>query len=593
MAWAPDLFTGKRIGKYELLCRLAVGGMAEIFLGFARSGLVAGRPVVLKNLLQDQKDDPDAVKMLINEAKLTASLTHPNIAQVIDLEQSSGNDVLLVIEFIQGANLEEVAEAAEKRKETVPLGFSISAIRDAAQGLAHAHGYRDAKGVTRPIVHRDVTPRNVMVDYDGVGKMLDFGIARLTGTKRFTQAGMVRGTAAYMSPEQAIGEDVDTRSDLFSLGIIFHELLTGQRLFARGNAGAEMAAVYDAEIPLPSKVNRRVPKQLDPVVMKALERDRDQRYQNASDFIRELTLAAGPTAWPKERCSELLRERFADRQRDIRKLLQRIPEGLDGGEVSPRPSSSRSAVQRSAQVPAPSPGATEDEALRTQIAGQSMLGTNDSMPLTAVESGAASTNEAGSTNDAGSTSDEDNATRVSGSGRGAPAPAPPRASSNNRPQTSMSDRSLGKSVTAPRSNQRDSSSITLSPMQIVLLAAVVALVVGSLGGVLVYKSLQPSRADNPQPIIVTQPTTPAKPPPIAVVKPTEGKLTLTTDRPASVMLKGQIIGQTPLLGAMLPAGRHLVILAEPDGKARELEVSISVGAETRMTVALDELHEVP
>lgn len=588
MAWAPDLFTGKRIGKYELLCRLAVGGMAEIFLGFARTGLVAGRPVVLKNLLQDQKDDPDAVKMLINEAKLTASLTHPNIAQVIDLEQSNNDDVLLVIEFIQGANLEEVAEIAEKRKETVPLGFAIAAIRDAAQGLAHAHGYKDAKGVVRPIVHRDVTPRNVMVDFDGVGKMLDFGIARLTGSKRFTQAGMVRGTAAYMSPEQAIGEDVDTRSDLFSLGVIFHELLTGTRLFARGNAGAEMAAVYDAEIPLPSKVNRRVPKQLDPVVMKALERDKSQRYQTAGDFIRELTLAAGPTAWPKERCAELLKERFADRQREIRKLLQRIPEGLDDGSVGPRPSGARSAVQRSVAAP-PEPSATEDEAMRTQLAGQSMLGTNDSMPLTAVGA-PGTTNESGTTNDAGATSDEDNATRAA-SGRSSSASA--RSGGNARPGgTSVSDRSLGKSVTAPRSKPGTGAQPQMSPVQIAVLAAVVALIVGSLGGVIVYKSLERPRVD-PQPPVVVPPSTGTTKPPLAVVKATEGKLTLTTDRPASVMLKGQIIGQTPLMGAMLPAGRHLVILAEPDGRARELEVSISVGAETRMTVALDELHEVP
>ena len=164
-----------------------------------------------------------------------------------------------------------------------------------------------------------------MVDFEGATKVLDFGIARAKGSERRTQAGMVRGTTAYMSPEQAIGKELDPRTDLFSLGTIFHELLTGQRLFYKGNPGQEMAAVYEGEIPLPSKVNRRVPKALDAVVMQILERKLDKRYQTALELIRDLSLAAGSTAWSKERCAELVRERFSARQKDIEKLVIRIP----------------------------------------------------------------------------------------------------------------------------------------------------------------------------------------------------------------------------------------------------------------------------
>ncbi|HEY1087825.1 MAG TPA: serine/threonine-protein kinase, partial [Archangium sp.] len=276
MKWTTDEFTGRRFGKYEVLCRLAIGGMAEIFLGFARSGPYVGRPVVIKRILNEQREDSNALQMLLDEAKLTATLAHPNVAQVMDLE-TDDDEVLLVIEFITGANLEEIVEAYTARQEAVPLGFAITVIREAAQGLGHAHTHKSPRGELVPIIHRDVTPRNVMVDFEGATKVLDFGIARAKGSERRTQAGMVRGTTAYMSPEQAVGKELDPRTDLFSLGTIFHELLTGQRLFYKGNPGQEMAAVYEGEIPVPSKVNRRVPKALDTVVMRLLERNLDRR----------------------------------------------------------------------------------------------------------------------------------------------------------------------------------------------------------------------------------------------------------------------------------------------------------------------------
>jgi len=325
MPFVADEFTGRRFGKYEVLCRLAVGGMAEIFLGFPLAGPFAFKPVVLKRILSDHREDPSSLQMLIDEAKLTAQLHHKHVAQVLDLEVA-GEDVILVIELIQGANLEELVETVTERKEVLPLGFVIAAIRDAAQGLQHAHGYKDSKGAAMPIIHRDVTPRNLMVTFDGIGKVLDFGIARAVGASRRTVAGMVRGTAAYMSPEQAIDAKVDTRTDIFSLGTIFHELLTGQRLFARGNPGKEMAAVYEAEIPVPSVVNKRVPKALDAVVLRALERSVSRRYQLPIELIRDLGLAAGSTAWPPERCGQFVADLFKDRQKQLGVLLAMIPD---------------------------------------------------------------------------------------------------------------------------------------------------------------------------------------------------------------------------------------------------------------------------
>jgi serine/threonine protein kinase len=331
MKWTTDEFTGRRLGKYEVLCRLAVGGMAEIFLGFARAGPFVSRPVVIKRILQEQRADPTAMRMLLDEARLTAQLSHPNVAQVFDLE-TADDEVLLVIEFITGANLEELAEVQRMRRETVPVGFTVAVIRETALGLSHAHGYRNSQGPA-PIVHRDVTPRNVMVDFDGATKVLDFGIARAKGIERRTQVGMVRGTSAYMSPEQTVGKDLDPRTDLFSLGVVFHELLTGQRLFYKGNPIQEMAAVYEAEVTPPRKLNPQVPQPLDPIVMRLLEHKPEKRYQSAQEFVRELTVAVGTTAWGKDRCAAFIRERFSSRQNDIQKLVERIPQLSSHGEM--------------------------------------------------------------------------------------------------------------------------------------------------------------------------------------------------------------------------------------------------------------------
>src|SRR5262245_58043388 len=142
MAFVADEFTGRTFGKYEVLCRIAVGGMAEIFLGFAKSGPFAFKPVVLKRILSDSREDHTSLQMLIDEAKLTAQLSHPHVAQVLDLEVD-GEDVILVIELIQGANIEELVDIFNQRKEAVPLGLAIAAIRDAAQGLHHAHTHKD------------------------------------------------------------------------------------------------------------------------------------------------------------------------------------------------------------------------------------------------------------------------------------------------------------------------------------------------------------------------------------------------------------------------------------------------------------------
>ncbi len=323
MAYVPDEFTGRRLGKYEVLCRIAVGGMAEIFLGFARSGPAPDQVVVLKRILADQRGDRDALPLLIDEAKVCAMLDHPNVGRVLDLERAD-DEVLLAMEFIRGATLEELNALYQQRNERLPLGFVLAAIRDAAQGLSHAHTYVDSARQPSPIIHRDVTPRNLMVGFDGVGRVLDFGIARRLGAARRTVAGIVRGTTAYMAPEQATDRDMDTRADLFSLGIVFHEMLTGRRLFYKGNPALDMAAVYESPIPAPSQVQPGLPHALDEVVLKALTRNVTQRYQTARELIADLETVAVGQRWSQQRAAALVCDAFADRQREIAALAARV-----------------------------------------------------------------------------------------------------------------------------------------------------------------------------------------------------------------------------------------------------------------------------
>lgn len=552
MKLTTDEFTGRRFGKYEVLCRIAVGGMAEIFLGFPRTGPFVGRPVVLKRILAEQREDPAALQMLIDEAKLTATLSHPNVAQVLDLEVEH-DEVLLVIEYIAGANLEEVVDAYKARNEAVPLGFALAAIREAAQGLGHAHTHKNAKGEPVPIIHRDVTPRNVMVDFEGAIKMLDFGIARAKGSERRTQAGMVRGTTAYMSPEQAIGKELDPRTDLFSLGVIFHELLTGQRLFHRGNPAQEMAAVYEAEIPAPSKVNRRVPKAIDPVVMRALDRRIDKRYQSALEFVRDLALAAGSTTWSKDRCAELARQQFAQRQKDVDKLLARIP-----GKSPPFPEG-RTVVHRG---PTPTVASDDEGAARTLV-GQQPLGdrrppsgkppqtdpfqepVTDTRPVTPKPQQKLSASEL--FDDLESQPEK---TRIIQGSRAslqavADLPTDPRRGAVKRPGTGGSRLPL-------------------------VIAAVVALALGVVGGALLFKALGPGGGGVPS----------------------LGRVMIRSDRPADVVFAGQSMGRTPV-GSLMPPGHHRLQLKEPDGTVRLLELDVKPGEETSVIVTLDSLPTTP
>jgi serine/threonine protein kinase len=332
---APDAYSGRKLGKYEVLCRLSTGGMAEIFLASQR-GLAGFRKlVVLKQILPDIAGEEEFVQMFLDEARVTAAFNHPHIAQVFDLDVADG-ELFLAMEFVPGATLVEVAKACRAASEPIPIGFSLEAVRDTALALHYAHLFTDPLGRPSTVIHRDVAEKNIMVTYEGVTKLLDFGIAKNLARKSRTQIGMVKGTSGYMSPEQILGEELDPRSDLFSLGVVLHECLTGLRLFHAKTPEAGAGAVLHGQVPPPSRANRAVPPELDAIVLKALSRKREDRYTTTLEFARALERAVGPLIWHPEQSAELIQRLFADRRDQTRQLLvaERALSGESTGQVN-------------------------------------------------------------------------------------------------------------------------------------------------------------------------------------------------------------------------------------------------------------------
>ena len=321
------------LGKYEVLCRLSTGGMSEIFLAHQK-GLAGFRKiVVLKSILPDISGEEEFVRMFLDEARTTAAFNHPNIAQVYDLDVDDGV-LFLAMEFVQGCTLVEMARACRQAREPIPIGFTLQAVRDTALALHYAHTFIDPRGRKQVVIHRDVAEKNIMVTYEGTTKLLDFGIAKALGRAGHTTVGMVKGTSGYMSPEQIRGETLDPRSDIFSLGVVLHECLTGMRLFHGKNPEDGMLAALKESIAPPSRQNSDVTNEIDAVVMKSLEKERDRRFATSLEFARAIERAAGSLIWHPEQSGELVNRHFKDRRSQTRDLVEASQEGAEHtGEV--------------------------------------------------------------------------------------------------------------------------------------------------------------------------------------------------------------------------------------------------------------------
>ncbi len=279
----PDHF-----GQYEILERIASGGMAELYKA-KRTGVEGFQKIVaIKKILPHLADDEEFVTMFADEAKLAAQLNHPNIIHIYDLGKIQAGGYFIAMEYVDGRDLRAIQQGGGDMDVPLPVPLAVYVASKVAAALDYAHRRRDAEGHELNIVHRDVSPQNILISYEGDIKLCDFGIAKAASKASKTQSGALKGKIQYMSPEQAWGKPIDRRSDLFSLGVVLHELLTGERLF-RGDTDINiLEKVRVAEVAPPSRTNPEVPQNLDAVVLKALAREPDDRYANASDLLRDL-----------------------------------------------------------------------------------------------------------------------------------------------------------------------------------------------------------------------------------------------------------------------------------------------------------------
>ncbi|MFH2009997.1 MAG: serine/threonine-protein kinase, partial [bacterium] len=283
--------------KYVLLRKLGEGGMAEIFL--ARQLGIGGfkKELVIKRIHRDLASNESYVELFLDEARIAANLNHPNIVHIYDIGKALGT-YYIAMEFIHGRDLMEICRKGVQDKQFLPLRYAVKIISAVAEGLAYAHGHRDGDGAPVGIVHRDISPTNILVSFGGLPKVVDFGIAK-ANTQVRNDTGAVMGKLNYMAPEQMRGEAVDGRSDLFSLGVVLYEITVGRRLF-KGKGDEVVEKILHEPIPPPTLIRADYPAELEPIVMRLLEKKPENRYQDAGevhsdleDFLREVGWMVG------------------------------------------------------------------------------------------------------------------------------------------------------------------------------------------------------------------------------------------------------------------------------------------------------------
>ena len=617
-----DAYRGERIGKYEVLTQLSVGGMAELFLCFTSGPGGFRKYVVVKRILPDVKSDEHFVKMFLDEARITAAFNHHNIGQVFDLGEEDG--MYLAMEFIAGQNLNQITSAARKQRTAMPLGFSAYVARDTCLALHYAHTFTSPTGRKLPVIHRDVAQKNVMVNYEGVTKLLDFGIAKAKGSLGRTHVGMVKGTTGYMSPEQVQGLTLDGRSDVFSVGVMLFELLTGRRLFAGETEEEEMRKILSAPIPKPRSIDANIPEALSEVVLRALARERADRFGSGKDMAKALEIALGRNLFDAERASGFMRELFHDKMAATRALLESADSDNQASLVKSAVGA-HTAADASAPVPPPVtlPPPVEEPARlpppRKPRAPAPRDANADSDPektqLKAPEPPASPPPAAKSSGRPPSSANVP-ASPVEAWPRLKPEPrSEPKASLPNEP---ASRALLAPAV--PRTSRLDLDILAMrrTPLWVVGLVLGVV-VVGIAVFAVVGKAPPPPRPSDG--LVEGERTAPrpvGPPPAIPIVRKSSGggtttvpgttqgsvdpstpertsrgrgTITLVTKPEAQVFHGRQSLGKTPLFNAPLPAGSQTLRLKGPDGRWRVVTLPVRAGRNAAYRFELTSLPE--
>jgi serine/threonine protein kinase len=309
------LAVGRQFGPFTLRRKLARGGMADIFLATRRVDQDE-ELCVIKMMLPSSLRNPQALKLFLGEARLAAKLDHPNVVRILSLDRAD-DYYFIAMEYVPGETLFHMIHRALQVKRPVRPLEAAAAIHQACAGLTHAHESTDPSGKPLNLVHRDISPSNIIMSYDGVVKILDFGIAAAaTRTAGFPE-GKALGKFSYMSPEQCLGEDLDQRSDIFSLGIVFWEFITGTALFQATDRKAIVDAILDGNVPRPSSVNQNIPPALDDVIMKALAHRPKDRFQSSREMSVAISRCCDGDRVSEADLAKMMLEMFSGKRADL------------------------------------------------------------------------------------------------------------------------------------------------------------------------------------------------------------------------------------------------------------------------------------
>lgn len=302
------------VGRYVLYGTIATGGMASVHLGSLLGAAGFSRTVAIKRLHPHLARDPDFPAMLLDEARLATRIRHPNVVPTFDVVAMDG-ELLVVMEYVEGESLAQLSRIVRERGGKVPASIGASIIVGMLEGLHAAHEAHEDDGSLLSIVHRDVSPQNVLVGVDGVARLIDFGVAKALGRVTSTEQGQIKGKAGYMAPEQIRGDDVTPRTDVFAAAVVLWEVLTGERLFFGKNTAATLFRVLEGKISPPSSVNPALDPGVDQVVLRGLERDPTRRFGSAREMViaieasMNVARARDVAEWLREHARESLAEK--------------------------------------------------------------------------------------------------------------------------------------------------------------------------------------------------------------------------------------------------------------------------------------------
>ncbi len=367
-------------GRYEALFRIAAGGMAEVFAARICGESGFEKLVAIKRMLPHLAFEEQFVNMFLDEARVAANIASPNVVQTLDLGRTEDGSLYLVMDLVVGITLSTLLRNEAMRSHHVPIPFAVEMIAQAAHGLDDAHEARTPTGTHLGIVHRDISPQNILVGVDGRARVTDFGIARAILRRTATNTGQLKGKFSYFSPEQALGNSVDRRSDIFALGTVAWETMTSCRLFHHAdNPLVSLERVKTMPIPAPHHLRPEIPLALSEAILKALERDPDQRFQTAAEFgiaLREGGREAGAQPTTRQ-LAKYVQEAGA---KSLERLQQKIEQALAGADAKTLARIDLSSLEVE-QMTTPMPLRTVSEVRARELEAAGIAGAQTIVPL--------------------------------------------------------------------------------------------------------------------------------------------------------------------------------------------------------------------